>query len=219
MSTTPLHSLPPTHVGIALISVTSILEILAIVTTSCRIAVRWKRRLIGWDDILMVAASIFAVLRFSIIIYATTIGYGHHEDNLSQDQYNNVNFFSWLGQISLFICLCFLKISIGLLIMRIKEDRKSRMFQLGLLVGLVLSNVEVLIVLLAECRPITAYWDPGAGRCWSTKIRIYSIYIQVGYGILTDLVYSLMPIIIVRRLRMSMRKNIAVCALTWMGLM
>jgi len=111
-----------------------------------------------------------------------------------------------------------MKISIGLLIMRIKESKKSNIFQWTLIAGLVLTNLEVLIVLFAECRPMSAYWDTDAGTCWPNKYRIYSIYIQVGFSIITDVIYSLMPAALVWRLTMKLKKKLGICALMSMGL-
>jgi hypothetical protein len=50
-----------------------------------------------------------------------------------------------------------------------------------MMVGLVLTNLEPIIVLLAQCNPPSKYWRPSTpGKCWPTKVRIYSIYVQVG---------------------------------------
>lgn len=208
----------PSSVGVALITSSSILGFIAILITWLRVTVRISRRAFGADDVLMVAATFTTVIRYSINTHAVRAGYGRHQNALNEDEYMYTNFLSWLGQIFLFIALCLMKISIGLLIMRIKESKKSNVFQWTLITGLVLTNLEVLIVLFAECRPMSAYWDPDAGTFWPNKYRIYSIYIQVGFSIITDVIYTLMPAALVWRLTMKLKKKLGICALMSMGL-
>ena len=208
----------PSVVGVALITSSAILGVLAVITTCLRITVRCSRRVFGWDDTIMLAAMLVTIVRYSINIHAVTAGYGQHQDTLDEQQYIYTNFLSWMGQIFLFVSLCLLKISIGLLITRFMDAKKSRIFQMTLIVGLVLTNVEVLIVMLAECQPIKAYWDRDSGTCWSNRYRIYSIYIQVGYGVLIDLVFSLMPAAVVWKLKMKLSKKLSICGLMCIGL-
>lgn len=205
-------------VGVALITSSSVLGFIAILTTCLRVTVRISRRVFGRDDVFMIAATVTAIVRYSVNSHAVNAGYGRHQDELNEDEYTYTNFLSWLGQIFLFTALCLMKISIGLLIMRIKDSRKSNIFQRTLIGGLALTNLEVLIVLFAECRPMSAYWNPRTGICWSNKYRIYSIYIQVGFSILTDVIYSLMPAALVWRLTMKLNKKLGICALMCMGL-
>lgn len=209
---------PPSAVGVALITTSAIFGVGSLITTCLRITVRCSRRVFGWDDVFMIAALLATIVRLSINVHAVTAGYGQHQDLLDEDQYIYTNFLSWLGQIFLFLSLCLLKISIGLLIMRIKNTRKSKIFQWTIIAGLILTNVEVLIILLAECTPMKAYWEPDSGKCWPNKYRIYSIYVQVGYSILTDVIYTAMPAVIVWKLKMKTSKKLSICGLMSMGL-
>ncbi|PSS14843.1 hypothetical protein M430DRAFT_20165 [Amorphotheca resinae ATCC 22711] len=84
--------------------------------------------------------------------------------------------------------------------------------------GLVITNLEPIIVLLAECSPIKTYWEPEAGTCWSPQIRIYSIYVQVGYSILTDLICSLLPVLVLINLKIALPVKVLLCGLMSLGL-
>ena len=214
-----IDSREPSVVGKHLIIWSAIFGVFAISSTVIRIIVRGSRRTFGHDDSFIIAALLCTIVRYSVNIHAVRSGYGQHQRTLEAKQYEYTNFLSWLGQIFLFSSLCLLKISIGLLIMRIKDTRKMRIFQWTLIAGLVASTIEVLVVLLSECQPTRAWWEKGAGKCWPNKIRIYSIYIQAGYGILTDMIYSLMPVFIVWKLHMPWQKKASICGLMCVGLM
>jgi len=88
-----------------------------------------------------------------------------------------------------------------------------------MMVGLVLTTLLPIVVLLAECDPPKKYWKPATpGRCWPTKIRIYSIYLQVAYSVITDLVCALLPIAVLWKIKISMKTKLAVCGLMSLGL-
>jgi hypothetical protein len=86
-----------------------------------------------------------------------------------------------MTQLFLFVNLPLLKCSICLLILRIKNTQVLKNCLFIMMAGLVLTNGMPWIVLLAECDPVQKYWIPATkGKCWNTKVRIYSIYVQVG---------------------------------------
>lgn len=88
---------------------------------------------------------------------------------------------TWLTQLFLFTNIALLKCSICILILRIKNENTLRYCLYGMMAGLILTNLLPIVVLLAECNPTKKYWNPTTpGRCWPTKVRIYSIYFQVG---------------------------------------
>jgi ABC-type nickel/cobalt efflux system permease component RcnA len=124
---------------------------------------------------------ILALVRTSLQIDSVKHGNGRHRWYLSKADYEHVNFLTWMTQIFLFTNIGLLKCSICLLILRIKNEKVLRRCLYAMMVGLVLTNVEPIVVLLAQCRPIQKSWRTlPYGRCWPTQVRIYSIYVQVG---------------------------------------
>jgi hypothetical protein len=68
-----------------------------------------------------------------------------------------------------------------MLILRIKNEKALKICLYVMMAGLILTNGEPIIVLLAQCRPIKKSWRVlDYGTCWPTQVRIYSIYVQVG---------------------------------------
>lgn len=122
------------------------------------------------------------------------------------------------------------------MILRIKNNRALCYSLSAMMGGLVVTNLVPIVVILAECNPPMKYWKPSiSGRCWPTKIRIYSIYFQVGmslalcsydpitnvikaYSVVTDLICALLPIAVLWNVKITLKTKIGVCGLMSMGL-
>jgi hypothetical protein len=172
------HS-PHDDKGPTLLALTCILTSLAVLTTSLRCWVRWGNRQLGLDDGATAVATVLAVVRMSIQIVSVRYGNGKHREFVSDHDYKMVNKLTWATQVLLFPTICLMKVSICVLILRIKDTRTLRYILGAVITGLVLTNFECLLVLLAECSPLDAYWNgTSATHCWPAKVRIYSIYLQ-----------------------------------------
>jgi hypothetical protein len=133
------------------------------------------------DDHALMICCLLAVIRTAIQILSVKHGNGRHRWYLSQADYEYVNFLTWLTQIFLFTNIGLLKCSICMLILRIKNEKVLRHCLYVMMGGLILTNLEPIIVLLTQCNPVKKSWKPSLpGRCWPTQVRIYSIYVQVG---------------------------------------
>lgn len=177
----PPDPLPPDeNKGIILLALTCTLTSIAIVMTALRCWVRRVYHQLGWDDYLIAITTLLAVARMGLQIVGVKHGNGRHIWYLSDQQYEWIVRSSWYTQLILFPAICLLKISICLLLLRIFSTRAIEWWLYAMMAGLVITNLEPIIVLLAECSPIKTYWEPEAGTCWSPQIRIYSIYVQVG---------------------------------------
>jgi hypothetical protein len=167
--------------GPSFLVLTCVLTSCSIIATCTRLWVRRANRALGWDDYTLAAVLLLSIGRTGVQIDSVLNGNGRHKAYLSIEDYRYVNKLTWVTQILLFITMPLLKTSIGLLLLRIKRTRPILYTMIGLFVGLVLTNGLPIIVLLAECSPVSQYWhqQPG-GKCWNPKVRIYSIYAQVG---------------------------------------
>ncbi|KAF1939446.1 hypothetical protein EJ02DRAFT_513844 [Clathrospora elynae] len=216
----PPNPLPPDEsLGGVLLVLTCILVSFTIITTVLRIWARLGRGAMGGDDYAICVCCLLAVARTAIQIVSVQHGNGRHRWYISKADYEYVNFLTWLTQLFLFTNIGLLKCSICLLMLRIKKDRMLRYCLYGMMVGLVLTNLLPIIVLLAECNPPKQYWKPSSkGKCWPTKVRIYSIYLQVAYSVITDLICALLPIAVLWKVKINMRTKLGVCVLMSLGL-
>lgn len=192
--------------------------ILAILTTCIRILVRWSRTAFGIDDCSIIAALLAMVATYSISFRAATTGSGQHRNKLAEKEYQHILLLSWISQLLLYLSLCLLKLSIGLLILRTQESKNGRILAWCLVTGILLTSIEVIIVIIADCQPIQAHWT-GTGICWSKKVRRISIYIHTAYGVLADLICCSMPTWMIIQLKITVKTKIVICGLLSINLM
>ncbi|CAG8972395.1 hypothetical protein HYALB_00007147 [Hymenoscyphus albidus] len=210
---------PDESKGPTLLVLTCVLTAFSIVTTCLRVWARYRRSLIGWDDMTIAICMLLSVGRTIIQIVSVKAGNGRHKPYLTTAQYQYVNFLTWATQLFLFVAICILKCSICLLILRIKKTKLLRQCLIGMMGGLILTNGFCLIVLLAECDPVKKYWDPKTpGKCWDTRVRIYSIYVQVAYSVITDVICTSLPVVVLWNVKIKLNLKIAVSCLMSLGL-
>ncbi|KAI1077246.1 hypothetical protein F5B20DRAFT_552833 [Whalleya microplaca] len=206
------------NIGTTLIAVTGVLTALTLLTTSCRVWVRYQKRILGWDDYTIIAVTLLATVRMAIqAAQVDLFGNGRHRWFLTEDQYMNNNMLGWYAQILLFATVCLLKISICLLMLRIKNDGAVRILMYIVMGGMIISSLGCIIVLLAECHPIEAYWK-GNGTCWDTRVRIYVIYFTISFSLLTDAICSMLPMVIIWKVQIRLLRKVSLCCLMGLGL-
>lgn len=210
---------PDENVGPALVAVSIAFTVPSVLTTIARLWVRYSYKYTGWDDHTMTATILLAIALCALNIAGVTWGKGRHDVYLSPEQEAQINKLSWVAQIVLFSGLCLLKTSICLLILRIRDTKALRWFLYIIIAGLVATSLECIIILIVQCQPTSAFWRPKTGTCWDPKIRIYSIYLQAAYSVFTDLLCSLLPVVVIWNVKIPVRQKIAVCGLMAMGLM
>lgn len=214
----PPNPLPPDeNVGPALLGVSGTCLALVIITTSVRLWVRSALRSLGPDDYTITVVTILGIIRFGVQVAQVAIGNGRHRWYIDAEDYMRNNMLGWFAQILLFASICLLKISILLLLLRIKDSQRVKYAAWGIMAGLFITNFGCIFILLAECRPISAYWT-GVGNCWDARVRIYYIYATIGYSIITDLLCSLLPVYVIWSIKLPMKTKISVWALMSLGL-
>ncbi|PSK55871.1 hypothetical protein B9Z65_4749 [Elsinoe australis] len=166
----------------------------------------------------MTVAVIFTLPRLVLQVLSVGYGNGRHVEFLTTSNYQTINQLGWATQIILFPCTALVKVSICLLCLRIKSTRKLKYFLSAVMVGIVIINAIPWIILLSECRPISAYWRPSDGKCWNPKIRTSVIYMTIAYNIVIDLLCTSLPMIAVGGLQIATTKKILVCGLVGLGL-
>ncbi|KAK3725880.1 hypothetical protein LTR37_000028 [Vermiconidia calcicola] len=215
-----MADLPPDeNNGPILIWVTAVLDLIAVLLTALRFWIRGKHRIIGWDDWTMVLAVLCANSRMIFQILQSYHGNGRHKVYLDPEEYILSSKWGWYAQLGLFGGNAFVKISICLLILRIKNTKFLKWLLYCVIVGLALVNGTFVIILLAECSPVNAYWRPTEqGQCWTPKARIYTAYIAVGYGVVTDVLLTGLPAHIVWKIQIPLRTKILVSTLMGLGI-
>ncbi|KAM5364456.1 hypothetical protein ACJZ2D_011516 [Fusarium nematophilum] len=176
----PPDPLPPDeNVGPVLLGVSGTLIVLVVTTTSLRIWVRCALRSLKWDDYTIVIAALLGIARFAIQVVQVGVGNGRHIWYISKEDYMTNTMLGLIAIMLLFASMCFLKISILLLLLRLEGSRRLRYSIWAIIAGLVITNFGCNIIFLAECDRFEAYWT-GVGKCWDVRVRIYAIYFTIG---------------------------------------
>jgi hypothetical protein len=169
---------PDDDVGPVLMWISGVLAFFVITTTFLRLYVRVFNRIFGWDDGTILIACLTAVVRLAFLIKQSQHGNGRHRVYIKENDYMMINMYGWYAQIFLFTSVAFLKVSICLLLLRIKDTKPLRILLYIVMGGVIITNFGVVFILLAECRP-AGFWRGASAQCWPTQIRIYSIYATI----------------------------------------
>jgi hypothetical protein len=233
-------SLPPDeNIGPTIVAITATLTVVILITTSLRLYTRWALRSLGWDDYTIAITAVLAVTRTAIQAVQVQHGNGRHQVYVSHDDYVYNNMLGFYTQIFLFASSCLLKVSICLLLLRIKDTRPLKILLYTVMVGLFVANFGCIIILLAQCNPIETYWKETGGVCWSPKIRIDAFYFTIcksaacqvakfcgvvlteraAYNLVTDLLCSLLPLVAVWKVRIPLQTKFLISGLMSMGLL
>ncbi|KAF6798147.1 integral membrane protein [Colletotrichum sojae] len=208
---------PDENVNPILLGISGVLLFFVIFTTALRLYVRFALRHSGWDDYTMAVTAGLGIIRYGVQWAQGASGNGRHRWFISHEEYIHNNMLGWFGQILLFASICLLKCSIMLLLLRIKDSSRLKYGLWAVMGGLVVTNFGVIIILLAECDPVEAYWT-GVGQCWNAKVRIYAIYLTISYSVLTDLLCSFLPLVVVWQVRIPLTTKLSVGGLMSLGL-
>ncbi|KAF6785053.1 integral membrane protein [Colletotrichum sojae] len=211
-------SMPPDEsVGRVWLAVSTTLLVLLLIATALRLWVRIARRNVGWDDTTIAIAAVMAAIRYAFGAMQLPHGNGRHRVYLSDYDYKMINMWGWYGQLFHFTSMACLKVSICNLVLRIKDGRGLRIFIYTIIAGVLVTNMGVVVVLLAECQPV-GFWRGGAARCWPNKIRIYWIYATIAHSVLTDLILSLIPLTVVWKVKIAFQRKAMITCLMSLGL-
>ncbi|RPB00493.1 hypothetical protein L873DRAFT_1680359 [Choiromyces venosus 120613-1] len=194
-----------------LLGVENALIFITVAVVAIRIYSRgWLSRTFGTDDVLMVIATAFAIAFTVITSVHLNYGWGISIYSPEQDP-------AWLGpsrkvlwssQLCFVICTTLSKISILTFYLRI-FDTTNRKFRNLVYLGLSLVSsigVAFILVVIFQCRPVQAYWDPSLGR---NCLRTTTPYlVNWALNTFTDFYVFLLPIKSVWDLQLPRRQKI-----------
>ena len=88
-----------------------------------------------------------------------------------RDHYVAALKYSHIDQIPYVATVCLTKISVCLMVLRIKSTKRLRWSMCLLILGRLVVNIADIVVLLAQCRPIELLFDDSrTGTCWPTTV-------------------------------------------------
>ncbi|PVH72145.1 hypothetical protein DL98DRAFT_470789 [Cadophora sp. DSE1049] len=176
----------------------------------------------GVDDWFLLVAVIFFTLMCAFNI--TSVSYGIGEPTQPSDIHRGIQGLKYQTLSHLFGPLVgiAIKLSIGLLLLRIAQQRRYRYTIYGCIVLLVMTNLTMFGLLFFLCRPIDYCWNrffyPGGGTCLPTSIIATFGLIYSAVGMLVDWVFALIPIPMLWGINLKTRVKISVIVILSLGI-
>ncbi|KAL8671559.1 MAG: hypothetical protein Q9168_003944 [Polycauliona sp. 1 TL-2023] len=205
--------------GTQFITVAVVFGGLSTLTTAIRITVRIIKRQFGYDDFAITLATGLLLIQILFNGLEYHEGAGRHAFYLTERQQQRSLMWNYVTQYLIFLIIGITKIGICLFILRIKNTGWLRWCLYALMGGVVVTTLPCIIILSAQCRPLWALWMPEAGTCWTRDVYNNAIWVQVAFAIFSDLVCSLLPVVVLWNVKVSRHLKIAVCGLMSVGLL
>ncbi|PWY76111.1 hypothetical protein BO94DRAFT_568526 [Aspergillus sclerotioniger CBS 115572] len=177
----------------------------------------------GWDDAIMLLAMVFYTMLSGCMIGGSLYGTGKHLTDLSNDQRTTAMHYWYYCDIGYALGSILCKVSVSIFILRITIDKTHR-FVICLVGGIVVAaGLIFFIMVLVQCHPMSYFWMQlsteyaGTGHCMNMSIIIGGLYAFSASSALFDLTIAVLPILLVRKLKMRRDVKIAVAGLLGMA--
>ncbi|GKZ90217.1 hypothetical protein AnigIFM59636_001897 [Aspergillus niger] len=191
--------LPDVSQAPQILAATSITTAFALLTVLARMYVRvFFIRNVGLDDYIMVLTMALSLAGFAVIIPEVIYGAGRHtvyvENTASIATHLN---FATQGIYMWAIGL--VKISIGLFLLRFAPRRGYKIFIWVVIVIMLLYTMICFLTLMFECKDIRTIWDENVkSQCFTSTQLLELSYTNTGLNILTDIIFAILPAIMLR---------------------
>ena len=175
--------------------------------------------------IILNSLQVIAVAGAACCYRMAEVGGGRHiwDPMLTPRNLETYLYYLWLGQLLNLYGMALVKLSVCAYIFMLDFSRIFRIIIWASVVIHVLVNVVFpTVILFGECTPYTRHWDVAGtkpGSCWSATPRVISGYSGAAVNILTDLLYTMAPLIYIARVQLPKRTIWGVRAVFLCGLM
>ncbi|KAF2685096.1 hypothetical protein K458DRAFT_300834 [Lentithecium fluviatile CBS 122367] len=193
----------------------------------CLLMARMWSRLRPWrlklDDWAVLGATLLAVVQHILLGVSVFNGLGRRSRFVPFPQRRASLRLLFISQVFWYWSITFVKLSVALLLLRIKHTKRWRIF---LYLIMALSVIAVIIQTcfqFLQCRPFSVYWDPrvfrmGEVRCFRRSVINGNIVAFSSVQVALDLIFSFIPITFIRKLNRPRREKIFMCVLMGLGL-
>ncbi|CAD6592398.1 MAG: hypothetical protein ASARMPREDX12_006066 [Alectoria sarmentosa] len=174
---------------------------------------------LGLDDWLMLSAIILDFVGVAVVSEAVRWGYGRHQASLPLENVVQAVKYAWIAQMPIVLALTIARVSIAAFLLRLFAANKwLKWFLLVMTLVNTIFAILPLIMIFAQCTPVTALWDPPTGHCWNPKIQRDFAVVSSAITAFTDLTFALFPIALVFRLQMKLRHKLGLASLLGLGI-
>jgi hypothetical protein len=184
-STQNLDSTTPRVVG-----VTTTLLTIALITYILRIYSRCRPYLaLGWDDFTITLAMVITIVNWACNVKIQIATGGHHIRQITMQGLATSSKLGFISMVLWIWALTMLKISVALMLLRIKQTPRWKIGIGALIAVLIIVGVASTIAQILQCLPVTANWDimlkeSEHSSCWTEQkqaIVTYSVSCKLSF--------------------------------------
>ncbi|PYI06938.1 hypothetical protein BO78DRAFT_342208 [Aspergillus sclerotiicarbonarius CBS 121057] len=203
-----VKAVPPSFLGLCFVTV----------LLRCYVRIRLNKAF-GWDDSLMLVATVIYAMFCGCMIAGGVYGTGMHFEQLTPSHRVKAMMFWWICEIGYCLSSIFCKCSICIFLARITVKRVHLAFIYIIMTLTVLMGLALMFGLLFQCRPISFFWtrvafDPAIqGTCVIVQVVEALTYAYTAVAAACDLAVGIVPFFIVWGLNMPWKRKVAAVAI------
>lgn len=174
---------------------------------------------LGWDDVAVIAALIAMSTQFALVLSAIPYGVGRHNVYVDPRDQRQASKLLFLSQFPWGWSVAFGKISIALLLLRLKPGKHWHIF-LYTMAAIQLGYAACATLMpLLRCRPISAAWDykTEIRQCLPVGAVHAAIYTNGAVAVITDIIFALIPFTFLNSIRARLPERVAILFLLGLG--
>ncbi|KAE8444231.1 hypothetical protein EG329_000731 [Mollisiaceae sp. DMI_Dod_QoI] len=213
---------PDLDYGPKLLAATLVVTCAAFIAVLARM---WVRKVIiqsvGWDDYVICAAMLLSLIGEALTITDVSYGAGRHAVYLTDASKKSYGLYlNFIGQPIFLVAVVFVKVSIGLFLLRLTPSQFYHRFIWGMIAFMGMYTTVALITILTQCRPLNSIWDPKVTKaiCFSPLGLRACAYFNATCGIFADFVFALLPIPMLWNIKINTRIKMALVGILSLGL-
>ncbi|OAK97470.1 hypothetical protein IQ06DRAFT_202969, partial [Phaeosphaeriaceae sp. SRC1lsM3a] len=185
----------------------------------------WSRlHLVYWikiDDWIVLAATILAIVQYLLMIISVLNGLGRRTFSVPAARRSTSMRYLFISQVFWYWSITLGKLSIALLLLRLTQTRPWRYFLYLIMAIAISATIVQTCFQFLQCRPFAVFWDPRGFRsavCFRRSIIDGNIIVFSSIQVALDIIFSFIPIMFVRKLKLRCREKIFMCVLMGLGL-
>ncbi|KAF1810766.1 hypothetical protein P152DRAFT_490431, partial [Eremomyces bilateralis CBS 781.70] len=167
---------------------------------------------IRWDDYAMFTAVVLAIGQYAVIVNCIHNGTGRHAVYLTPETIILALRAVWIQQLFWTWSITFIKVSVALMLMRIRNDKPWRIWLPLLISFLICSAASSTVLQFIQCTPVRTFWDRTTLGASAGRQKTYSFLCTstIAVFISTDVTLSLLPLTFITKLRRPLRERVAI---------
>ncbi|KAH7113077.1 hypothetical protein EDB81DRAFT_670483, partial [Dactylonectria macrodidyma] len=179
-----------------------------LMTTLLRFHLRIIGGSFGKDDWCMLIGLLSFICSVTCALLGIHFGAGEHLIDLPDENRRRAIQCWWLCYLWYAVTMTSTKVSIGILMLRIVQQKSHKNFFRAGIAITAISGVVYSLLTLFQCRPVSAFWDGDGDRCLSMNVVIIISYVYGGQGIICDFAFTFLSIYVIWKLQLAKRKKI-----------